>query len=304
MDAQALTMHHAPASSSRGRWIGLALLAAAQVAFAATLSPIGIRSGQWSAPWLPYPDFLVDAASGATLIHPLVLYPLWVALGVGNSLRRFAATLVLCLTFAGAVAVRGSFRASGEPPVVTTMIVAASFSLLTLAWGLLRRFDKWRIGVPGDPPAPSRVRGRRIQFRLRHLFECMALVACMLAAYRYYFPNDFPADWIAGWRQQIVRLIRGLPLVVLVLLPATLVPWAVLSFRTPGDRGSRLMFAAAALGWIGLDLWILWYGGAFGRFRAFEVLSMQLGASAAGLISAIALRICGYRIFRVEREQD
>lgn len=303
MGAQALTLPDAPASSLRGRWIGLALLAAAQVAFAASLSPIGIRSGQWSAPWLPYADFLVDAASGATLIHPFGLYALWAALGAGNSLRRFAATLVLCSAFAGAVAVRGSLRAYGEPPVVTTTIVAASFSLLALALSSLRRFGKWRIGVPGDPPAPSRVGGRRIQFRLRHLFECMALVACILAAYRYYFPNDFPADWIASWRQQIVRLIWGLPAVVLVLSPAMLVPWAVLSFRTPCDHGSRLLFAAAALGWIGLDLWILWYGSAFGPFRAFEMLSMQLGAGAAGLASAIYLRLCGYRIVRVESEQ-
>jgi hypothetical protein len=80
----------------------------------------------------------------------------------------------------------------------------------------------------------------------------------------------------------------------------------VLLFRTPSHRVSRLLIAAAAFGWVALGLWIVWrppYGGVFGQFRAIEVLSIQLGASAAGLISAIYLRICGYRIFRVEREQ-
>jgi hypothetical protein len=304
MAAQALTMHDAPASSSRGRSIGLALLAAAQLAFAASLSPIGVRSGKWSAPWLPYPDFLIDAASGAIVICPLLLYPLWVAFGRGRLLLRFAVTLALCMALAGAAVVPSFFRRVSDPLPLESILIVACFSVMTLGFWSLRPLTKWRLGVPGDPTAPpSCKRAYRVQFRLRHLFECMALVACILAAFRYYFPDSLPANSFADWPRVAWRFCRHIPAVVLIYLPTALVPWAVLSFRTPRDRGSRLLFAAAALGWIALDLWIVWYGGAFGRLRAFEVLSRQLGASAAGLISAAYLRICGYRLFRVEREQ-
>lgn len=303
MAAQALTIDSVPASTLRGRWIGLGLLAAVQVAFAACCSPFGLRSGEWSAPWLPYPDFLIEAASGAIVICPLLLYPLWVSFGRGRLLLRFAVTLALCMALVGAAVIRSFFRRFSDPPALQIILIVACFSVMTLGFWSVRPLTNWRLGVPGNPAAPACQRAIRIQFRLRHLFECMALVACILAAFRFYFPDGLPADSFANWPRLAWRFCRHMPAVVLIYLPAALVPWAVLSFRTPSDRGSRLLFAAAALSWIGLDLWIVWYGGAFGPLRAFEVLSRQLGASAAGLISAIYLRICGYRIIRVERKQ-
>ncbi|HVW39624.1 MAG TPA: hypothetical protein VHB99_20040 [Pirellulales bacterium] len=302
MGAQALTLHDAPASFPRGRWIGLALLAAAQITFAACCSPFGLRSGQWSAPWLPYADFLIETASGAIVIYPLLLYPLWVSFGRGRLLLRFAVTLALCAGLAGAAVVPSFFRRFSDPPALQIILTVVWFSLMTLGLWSVRPLTKWRLGVPGAPAAPSRKRPNRVQFRLRHLFECMALVACILAAFRFYFPDDLPADSFADWPRLAWRFCRHMPAVVLIYLPTALVPWAVLAFRSNGGLGSRLLFAASAFGWVGLDLWIVWYGGVFGPFRAFEVLSIQLGASAAGLISAIYLRICGYRIFRVERE--
>lgn len=304
MVAQTLNSYRAAASSPRRRWIELALLAAAQIAFAASCSPFGLHSGQWSAPWLPYPDFLIEAASSAIAVHPLTLYPLWVAFGRERLRLRFSVTLVLCTAFTGAAVARAHFRGYSDSLALQIILIVACFSLMTLGFWSLRTFTNCRLGVPGDPTAPpSCKRAYRVQFRLRHLFECMALVACILAAFRFYFPDGLPADSFADWPRLAWRFCRHMPAVVLIYLPTALVPWAVLSFRTPRDRGGRLLFAAAALGWIGLDLWIVWNGGVFGPFRAFEVLSRQLGASAAGLISAIALRICGYRIFRVEREQ-
>lgn len=306
MAAQALKMHDVPASSHRGRWMRLALLAAAQVAFAACCSPFGLRSGQWSAPWLPYPDFLIEAASGAIVVHPLLFYPLWVSFGRERLRLRFAVTLVLCIAFAGAAVARSQFRGFSDPLALEIILIVACFSLMSLGFWSLRPLTKWRLGVPGDHPAPSCKRASRIQFRLRHLFECMALVGCILAAFRFYFPDGLPADSFADWPRLAVRFCRHMPAVVLILLPTTLIPWAVLSFRTPRDRGSHLLIAAAAFGWVALGLWIVWrppYGGAIGRLSAIEVLSIQLGANAAGLISAIYLRICGYRIFRAERER-
>lgn len=303
MAAQALTMDAATASSLRGRIIGLALLAAAQVAFAASLSPGGLRSGAWSAPWLPYPDFLIEMASGAILIHPLLCYPLWVSFGRERLWLRFSVMLVLCMAFAGAAVARAHFRGFSDAPALEIILIVACFSVMTLGFLSLRPLTRWRLGVPSDPAAPSCQRAIRIQFRLRHLFECMALVGCILAAFRFYFPDGLPADSFADWPRAAVRFCRHMPAVVLIYLPTALVPWAVLAFRSNGGGASRLLFAVAALAWAGLDLWIVWYGGVFGPFRAFEVLSIQLGAGAAGLVSAIYLRLCGYRIFRVERGQ-
>ena len=303
MAVQALNMDAAAASSHRTRWIGLALLAATQVAFAAICSPMGLRSGEWSAPWQPYPDFLIETAAGAILIHPLVLYPLWVSLGCGRLPLRFSVTLVLCMAFAGAAVARAHFRGFSDPLALQIILIVASFPLLTLGFWSVRPLTKRRLGVLGDPTASSRKRAYRVQFRLRHLFGCTALVGCILAAFRLYLPDGLPADSFADWPRLTVRFCRDMPAAALILLPAALAPWTVLAFRSNGRSGSRLLFFAAALGWVGLDLWIVWYGSAFGGLRAIEVLSIQLGASAAGLISAIYLRACGYRIFRIEREQ-
>ena len=306
MVAQTLNSYRAAASSPRGRWVELALLAAAQIAFAASCSPFGLHSGQWSAPWLPYPDFLIEAVSGAIVVHPLALYPLWIAFGRERLRLRFAVTLVLCTAFTGAAVARAHFRGISDPLALEIILIVACFSLMTLGFWSLRTFTNCRLGVPGDRPPPSCKRARRVQFRLRHLFECMALVACILAVFRFYYPDGLPVDSFADWPRHAWRFCRDMPAVVLILLPTTFIPWAVLLFRTPSHRGSRLLIAAAAFGWVALGLWIVWrppYGGVFGQFRAIEVLSIQLGASAAGLISAICLRICGYRIFRVEREQ-
>lgn len=312
MAEQASKSYDSPSSSRRGRWTALALLAAAQLAFAATCSTNGIHSGEWSAPWLPYPDFLIETTSAAIIVHPIVFYPLWVSLGCGRLVSRYAKTLALCAAFAGAATARGYFRRPTEPLALQSFFIVACFSLMSLGFWSLRPFGNWRIGVPGDPqelvrsPAAPRVRWPRIQFRLRHLFEFMALVGCLLAAFRFYFPEGLPAGSFADWPRLAVRFFRHMPAVVLILLPATFIPWAVLAFHTPSHRGSRLLIAAAAFGWVALALWIVWrppYGGVFGPFRAIEVLSIQLGANAAGLISAVYLRACGYRIFRVEREK-
>ncbi|HVX63530.1 MAG TPA: hypothetical protein VHC19_23110 [Pirellulales bacterium] len=299
MIEQVLNSQHATASARRAYPVGLGLLVAAQLALAALFSPAGIRSGQWEAPGLPYPDFLVELASGAIVIHPLLLYPLWAGLGPGNVFRRYAITLLLCLATFGAYAIRGSFRNHSEPLAVPTIFLATSFSLTAFGFWAVRRFGKRRIGFSDDPPVRCRTSRRPVQFRLRHLFECMALAACVLAAYRFYFPDGFPAEWIAEWPQQFARIGRRMPMMIVTLLPTILLPWAALAVQGRGVR--RLVVTTAAIiFWAGLDFGIVRFGGVVRAFIWPELVAIQLGATSAGLFSAIVLRTCGYRIHRVE----
>ncbi len=275
MIEQVLKPQHATTIARRGRPVGLGLLVAAQLALAAIFSPAGIRSGQWEAPGLPYPDFLVELASGAIVIHPLLLYPLWAGLGPGNVFRRFAITLLLCLAIFGACEIRSSFRNHSEPLAVLTIFLATNFSLTALGFWAVRRFGKRRIGFSDDPPARFRTSGRPVQFRLRHLFECMALAACALAAYRLYFPDGFPAKWIAEWRQQFARAGRDVPVAVVALLPTILLPWAALAVQ---GRGVRRLVAttAAIIFWAGLDFGIVRFGGVIRAFIWPELVAIQL----------------------------
>lgn len=276
----------------------LLVLAAAQLAFAASVSPDGVRSGQWSVPWLPDPDFLVFVASGAIWVHPILLYPLWAGLACGDLFRRFATTLLLCLAIAAAVSIRSLCRGSREPQVIPIMFLAASFSLLALGFWSIHRLWRWRIGIPGDPPSCNRNRARRAQFRLLHIFECIALAACLLTAYRYYFPDGAPDEVIAGWRRQIATLWWAGPRAILVCSPTALVPWTVLGFRRP-SASCILSVTGAVLSWVGLDCALNRFGGQ--PIAWPEIIAIQSGATAAGLISALVLRAYGYRIFRVER---
>jgi hypothetical protein len=108
------------------RRIVLWLVAAAHVAFVAICTPVGVRSGEWAVPGLPDPDTLVFVASGATTIFPLVLLPLWVGLGCGDFLRRFATNLLFCLVLVGAVSMRTLVRDFHEPQVFSVLFVSVA----------------------------------------------------------------------------------------------------------------------------------------------------------------------------------
>ena len=286
------------ASRPPSRSVILALLAAGQLVFAACCSPAGVRSGQWAVPGLPTPDFLVFLTSGAMMIHPWMLYPLWAGLGSTNLFRRYATVLMLCVAFYSVNVVRSLARDTHEPPAAHVVTVLHTFAWTTLCFGLVHWFSRWRLGIPGIPPTDSGTRRHRwnLQFRLRHLFECTALTAAVLALYRFYFPDGLPTDFVAGLREHFSRSIRGIPFGILTLLPTISIPWMVLALRR--ERSAVLWITAAIVFFIASDSLLVWMRTIPRYFAWSEILAAQLGASASGAISAIVLRAVGYRLAR------
>jgi len=122
----------------------IALLLALQLA-GAVLAPWG------AAPTTPFWDFLCAAAIGATLAPPTLL-ALWAVFGPGQSAVR----LPLLAWFAGAYYVAllfGECQSNGGPDDYTYIGEApwlASFVMMLLPLGLLRRIRHWRLMLIGD----------------------------------------------------------------------------------------------------------------------------------------------------------
>lgn len=302
MGEEALNLRHASTTFLGGRPIVLWLVAAGHVVFAAMCSPQGIRSGDWSVPWLPNADALVFVASGATLVYPLILFPLWTALGCGAGMRRVAASFLFCLAFVVAVVVRGMFRDIHEPQILPAAFGMVSFLLVSLCLWWAQRFWKWRLGTCDAPPTPYRAHRSRPQFRLKHLLAVIALAACVLALFRYNFPDGVPRAVALQWWRQLAALGQAVPVTVLFLLPTVSVPWLVLAVR---DTGRTTIFVATAvlIGWVTFDYALCSLTGPL-PFTGQDFLWVQLGAVAAATISSVVLRFCGYRLFRVETGQE
>lgn len=283
------------------RSISLSLLAAAQVIFAAAFSPGGIRAGQWTFPGLLAVD-LVPLASGAILAHPFMLYPLWAAFGSGRLSRRYATALLLSLAILSGAMIRGRMRGHNEPLVPAIVITFVFFSLLTVVMLPLRRFGKWQLVAPTCDSSLADVKARRapVQFRLRHLFECMTLTAAILALCRFYFPDGISADVSVDWRQEFAKFLRAIPSLA-ALLPAALMPISILSLRKNGRKWSLCAIATLML-WITVDCWLTWREGALWLSAWPEIALYQLGAVASGMTSGIVLRAYGYRLARVAFE--
>lgn len=86
---------------------------------------------------------------------------------------------------------------------------------------------------------------------------------------------------------------------VLIVLPTMMIPWLTLA---SGGR-SKLAILGAGIGWVAMDYGLIWLTSFLGLRRYYPsagelVIAMQLGASAAALISALVFRFSGYRILK------
>lgn len=275
----------------RTRFVVVGLLAAAQVAFPTVFSPLRALS-------CPHRTLLT--LQGAILVHPFLLYPMWAALSRGGLAWRLP--LASLLSAAVVYVDFGGFTLK----TVTLSLVA--FALAAMGFWLIRRALGWQI-VPFDAKPTSR-KGLpfRFQYRLRHLLEGMLLAACVLSAFRVFFPQGitFPHGVIGRWNR-VGGEISDFATALAILLPPAVVPWAVLI------RHARRTWAVllAAICWptldYGLFLFMRWKNLPPGTTSSSELrdifLFVQFGASLAALTSALVFRWLGYRMVRAESEK-
>jgi hypothetical protein len=271
----------------------LGLLAAAQVASAA-ISPIRYR-------W--YPDWAFAALQGAILVHPILLYPMWAALSRDGLAWRppVGAWLGVVIVYVDSVS-----GCSIETVVRRVALSLVAFAFVAAGFWLVRGASGWQIVPFGVTPAGRVDRSFRFQYRLRHLLEGMLLAACVLAAFRIYFPHGitFPHDVTRSWKNLGWEILGFAPAVA-ILLPPVVVPWAILT--SPG--WGRRTWLIAIVCWLAWDCSLVWIIGLSPRAIPTRklgeaVLFLQFGASVASLISALVFRWLGYRIVRGEPEKE
>jgi hypothetical protein len=105
-------------------------------------------------------------------------------------------------------------------------------------------------------------------------------------------------DWRfdSSWRA-IGGIIARIWLILLVMLPAILVPITLISFRPTLRMFFGTMISGAVLAWVAIETIILLDNPP--RYEVTgQVLFIQLGAALAGIASALVLRFAGYRLFR------
>jgi len=283
---------------SVGRWIAIGLFVAGYMGFAAAFTMTGTR-------WGEYPEVLVYVVSGAIIVHVL-LFATWAAFGPGPSFRRVAITGVACLLVACAEVLGASRRGvqlSGWP-VVPLAVAASVFLLLTFVLGWVQRVSRWQIVLSGRAlRSPART-AYRLQFGVRLFLLWITLAVCLLALYHSRCaPGTATRLAAEAWHDVGRRALLGVTLAVATFLPTLSVPWIALASPRPRRRAiltTALAWITFTLGAVLLATWL--------RVDAYHenvkwALSMQVGASAAGLVAAVVVRSCGYRMVRrKERE--
>jgi hypothetical protein len=100
-------------------------------------------------------------------------------------------------------------------------------------------------------------------------------------------------DWSFG--SNILELIAKIWLILLVIIPAILVPITLISFRPTLRMSLGTVISGAVLAWVAIELVILLDNPPPDVAR--DILVIQLGALLAGITSALVVRFAGYRLF-------
>jgi hypothetical protein len=285
-----------PLLHTRLRWIVIGLFVAVYMGFAGAFTMTGVR-------WGEYPETLVYLVSGAIFIHPL-LFALWAGLGPGPFLPRVSVTAFLCVLVACAEALgasRRSPRLAGWP-LFDLALVATVFLLFTLVMWFVRQVSGWQIAhggiatrCPDRPPY-------RIQFSVRLLLLWMTLAVCVLSLYHSRCaPGTATRVAAELWQPFGKRALLGVTVTVLGFVPTLAVPWIALASPARGWRA----IVATAIAWVTFTSGVVWLR-TWTRLDLFHenvkwAVFMQLGASVAGLVSALVVRSCGYRIARATK---
>jgi hypothetical protein len=141
----------------------------------------------------------------------------------------------------------------------------------------------------------------RSQFSIKYLLVWTAVTAGVLGLGRCLLAGGPSSGPNPGWHQSVGQFALAIGVLLTVLVPMVVVPWVTLAYR---GRGILLIVAAA----------VVW---AFLTYGAISVLARippasfaeaaeavvfgQLGAAAAGFVTALVARLCGYRVVRLRR---
>jgi hypothetical protein len=279
-----------PSNSHAGLVVGV--LAIAHVLVNLFFNPIGT-------PVTGATEWLMKVLIGVVVAQP-VLYAAWALIGPGRLLPRLLLTIVAFAAVLFSEFYRGFNRFDKVGPsnwesAMFLMFPLALFVICATAMTLVRKLTGWRIvSRTGDANSSPSAR----QFNMKFLLGFTALCAVLLGAGRI----ATSSDWLGERRAEFIgHMLAGVGGILLAVFPAFLVPLLALSKRAPWHVIVSLPFL-----WIGLTLLSVEAIVAIEPTEVrsqvlIDIVQVQLGAAATGLISALALRWAGYRLVTVPR---
>jgi len=232
---------------------------------------------------------------GVFFIQPVV-FAMWTAIGPPPATKRIPFSLAgfVLVAFAACVphllAPASYFGPDGIGPewLIFPGALFAAALIVVLAMRILTR---WSIrntrSVKGGTAHVNR-------FSIKYLLVITAVCAVLLGIGRWLSTS---MNWSFG--SSAVELVAQIWLILLVMIPAILIPITLISFRPTLRMFLGTIISGAVLAWIGVETVILLHNQT--RDVARDVLVIQLGALLAGIASALVVRFAGYRLFRQPR---
>ncbi len=264
---------------------------------------VGIFTPNWTG-GLEYPEELGLGLYGA-IGAQVMLFSLWAGLGPGPWFYRIPLTALASALIGYADAFDAWGHSTASPGYIAAWVVTgvSLFCLYTLACLLVRKHFGWRIVLDSESANCRCEPEYRFQFSLRILLLWMTLAACVMAIYRYHFPDLNEVESVANWWTSHGRRIpQNICLFTARFLPTMIVSWVILTRSIPG-RAATLAIRTAWLACVSVLAIVMTYGLRMGPLwtNVVWVVSLQLGASAAGYLVAGVFRSWGYRIVRVSQ---
>jgi hypothetical protein len=168
------------------------------------------------------------------------------------------------------------------------------FGIATLVFFMVRRASSWRIHQPVNESARK---AGDSQFSVKYLLGWVTASAVLLAVGRV-LTDASPTAQGPSPRQVVAQFLGFVGFFCVVLFPTVGVPWLVLAYH----RRAHLFVAGALVAWCTLT-WaavsVLLVVAPVSRSEAVSaIVFIQLGAGMAGFITALPLRVAGFRLER------
>lgn len=258
------------------RWVLLALLVLAHAIFNACYEPFdGVEKAR-------------IVIMGVVLLQP-VIFAIWTVLGPPPAYKRLPFT-VAAFVF---IVLAGSVNSREWLSLDYVIVATAFFSVTIVAMLIAGKLTGWRIRTMRENYVSAAAIN---QFSLKYLIGITTLCAVLLGAGRILAART---DWSESntWTMLLSQMFAPLGLMLLVTLPAIILPLIILSRRPPTILLVIFPFIWVGLSWLAVETIVA--TGAPPRGEVFrDVLLIQLGAAIAGAFSAGLVRLAGFRLLR------
>jgi len=253
-----------------------------------------LNAFEFSSP--PTPIWAAATLVGFTIAQP-ALFAAWAVMGTGRITRRIPWTIVALLVVGAPIGIKkwNLLGASGNRLDLRAILLMVLLFVVSLVLLLVaRKLTGWRIVRPSYLANQSQ---RSNQFGIKYLMGWTAGCAVIFAAGRLLsrMQSDRQAIDI-----DLATLVTGVGLMALAQFAVFFVPALVLS-----DRPSVRMVFIAVISWAILTVFAtpLVAQNLSVEVAIVQLVCVQTGAAAAGLLTGVVLRIGGYRLVAIGTEQ-